>query len=438
MAKKKEMKVKGSDNQGNAIKVVFSSVIMSLALLMDILCIVRYPDHLEIVAGISLVFVLSVYVFTNSLLQMKLEDNHRKDELYDELFKSSKATYLMMRKNFDDIEEQLDLLEDKIGVPEEDIINAQKSIAKITISRNKENADAILNSNDKLLDKIFDFEDKLSELEGKLAANQKTVTEDIIKDLLIKNSELANLMRQIEIDLKKDIIAVSKNVSSSPVVMSAPIMPQQMQSMPQVTPVNNVMEDNNIEVPDFTEELSLEPEIALDDMVDDIDEMINEDPLIDFGEEIAGDDLSLGDIDLMADITADEELAMNVEEEPAVEEMVVEEPLIEEVVAEPEPEIVAEPEIEPVVEEASAAEAPVEEKPPMPDLSDPNHVMTPDEIAALLANTVEEPVAEEPVAEPEPVVEEAAVEEEKPAMPDLSDPNHVMTPDEIAALLANM
>jgi len=28
--------------------------------------------------------------------------------------------------------------------------------------------------------------------------------------------------------------------------------------------------------------------------------------------------------------------------------------------------------------------------------------------------------------------------EEKPAMPDMSDPGHVMTPDEIAALLANM
>ena len=74
----------------------------------------------------------------------------------------------------------------------------------------------------------------------------------------------------------------------------------------------------------------------------------------------------------------------------------------------------------------------VEEKPPMPDLSDPNKAMSPDEIAALFANMagadtpVEEPVIEEPVVE------------EKPPMPDLSDPNKVMSPDEIAALIANL
>ena len=51
--------------------------------------------------------------------------------------------------------------------------------------------------------------------------------------------------------------------------------------------------------------------------------------------------------------------------------------------------------------------------------------MTPDEIAALLGET-------------ESVIEEEPVKEEKAPMPDLSNPNHVMTPEEIAALLANM
>ena len=40
------------------------------------------------------------------------------------------------------------------------------------------------------------------------------------------------------------------------------------------------------------------------------------------------------------------------------------------------------------------------------------------------------------VAVVEPVVE--PVVEEKPPMPDMSDPNKTMSPDEIAALIANM
>ena len=78
-------------------------------------------------------------------------------------------------------------------------------------------------------------------------------------------------------------------------------------------------------------------------------------------------------------------------------------------------------------------ETPVEEAPPMPDLSDPNKMMSPDDIAALLANMGGDSApAEEPAPEPEPVAEE------KPPMPDLSDPNKTLSPDEIEALFANL
>ena len=99
-----------------------------------------------------------------------------------------------------------------------------------------------------------------------------------------------------------------------------------------------------------------------------------------------------------------------------------------------------------------------------PVSDDPNHVMTPDEIAAMFAgaSTAEsqveaEPIAEpvveetaeaEPVieaeAEPEAVIEEKAAEpvEEKAAtsVPDLSnnDPNKMLTPEEIEKLFANL
>ncbi len=65
-------------------------------------------------------------------------------------------------------------------------------------------------------------------------------------------------------------------------------------------------------------------------------------------------------------------------------------------------------------------------------------MMTMDEIAALLAaqdNSAPEPEpapAPEPTPEPEPAPEPTP----EPAPAVSSDPNHVMTPDEIAALIA--
>ena len=120
-------------------------------------------------------------------------------------------------------------------------------------------------------------------------------------------------------------------------------------------------------------------------------------------------------------------------------------------------------ETEPVIEaEAKATPEPVPVVTPVSD--DPNHVMTPDEIAAMFAGAstaesqveaepiaepvVEETAEEEPVieaeAEPEAVIEEKAAEpvEEKAAtsVPDLSnnDPNKMLTPEEIEKLFANL
>ena len=91
-----------------------------------------------------------------------------------------------------------------------------------------------------------------------------------------------------------------------------------------------------------------------------------------------------------------------------------------------EPEIVAEP----------AAE----EVPPMPDLSDPNKKLSPEEIAAMFANadSVSAPEAvEEPVVDSEPeIVAEPAVEEVSP-MSDLSEPNKKLSQEEITAIFAN-
>lgn len=147
------------------------------------------------------------------------------------------------------------------------------------------------------------------------------------------------------------------------------------------------------------------------------------------------------------------ELPEALTEEPVVED--VPEAIVEENAAEEEPEAI----VEEVVEEEPVAA-------PEPE-SDPNAMMTPDEIAKLIASqseTAEEPKAEEPKEEPVPepagdpnammsqdaisrliaAQSEAAEEpkaeepEEEPAPEPAGDPNAMMSQDDIAALLASM
>ena len=119
-----------------------------------------------------------------------------------------------------------------------------------------------------------------------------------------------------------------------------------------------------------------------------------------------------------------------------------------EAIVEPEPVAAPEPIVEP---EPVAASEPVAEpvQPAAEPASDSNRSLSPDEIAALFANMGNDSASEtkeEPVTEPEPEVTEEPIAAEAteapadstPPMPDLSDPNKTLSPDEIAALFANM
>ena len=418
--RKEDREVKAPQTQVAGLKIVFASIFMGASLMLDLYAMINYSKLLWLIGILSLVFVASVYFFSSSVLQLKFSAQMESDELYNDLFKSSKATYLMMKKSFEEIGQQLDEMESKMGVPQEEIINAQKSIAKISISRNKENTDALMNSNDRLLEKVYDFEDQLAKLEERVVAGQKASTTEAIQDVILRQQELSNLLKEVEIALKKDILSINSRIQSQPqpVVMASAPMPgpayvKDTFVQPEV-PVADHSEIPNDVLDDLIakagEELDRQAAgvnegtdqpgevISLDQMTSDEEPLISEEPLM--VEEPLMQEEPLVDetgfepdfldepvADLNDEIVADEPL-VEVEPEVSIEpEVLPEAGALDELEIPIEPEVAAEPEVPSEPEASIEPEAPAqEEKPPMPDLSDPNHVMTPDEIAALLAN----------------------------------------------------
>ena len=71
-------------------------------------------------------------------------------------------------------------------------------LPKVTISRNKENSDALMNSNDKLLEQIFNLSDRLDNLEKNVLEQQRIIVENANKDLLLKQQEMAASVKEME------------------------------------------------------------------------------------------------------------------------------------------------------------------------------------------------------------------------------------------------
>lgn len=458
MQEKAGKKGKNGQKKDSSLSVImFYSLAAMLCVIVELYLMICMPGLLPAIAVAGLAILGFTYLSLATLVKRVAAKEAEQEEQYASILKSEKASYLLIRKYFDEISEQLSLMEDKIADPFQEVIATQKATAKVTISRNKEHTDALMNSNDKLLDLVFQLEDKLDELSTAVSSGAVSQAESRNADLLQRQIDMTNQLsgqlREMELGLKNEILqAVNKMAMSSPQVVMAAPQPQAVPAQPQMA-----MPDPFADMPDLANP-DEEPE-PLSDVSDlpDLDE--EPEPLPDM---LDLPDLAEEDSEPVADTEFEPEFSEEPENLISPEEITEPDEIAEpeaELIPEPEPaaEELAEPEPEPVVEELPP-EPIAEEAAPMPDLSDPNKMMSPDDIAALLANIggeigaepevvadeIAKDIPDEPVGEPEILdteivsgPEEESVEEAAP-MPDLSDPNKAMSPDEIAALFANL
>ena len=416
------------------IQVIFLILISTLVILADFYAIINYPKEYMLIAAITVIFMICLWGVISGFFSLSALKEDRREEQYDSIFKSEKASYLMLRKYFDEIEGKIEILQKESKIPTEDIINAQKGIAKVVINRNKENADAIMNSNEQLMETFEHLENKLKESNDFIIESQKNVIYDNLKDIMEKQQVLSDSIKDMEIRL-------SQAITANPIQFTANVeMPKQTTDAPQSAPAMEAIPEPVVEEAAIAEpepvaviepepvieapepEPVVEPSPAADEAVADT---TNSDP----NRQLSADEIAA----LFASANAG---ATEPESEPA-----------EEVITEPVTEAPHVPEPEPVVEPGPAADEAVADT----TNSDPNRQLSADEIAALFASAnagatepesepaeevITEPVTEAPQApEPEPVSEP---EPAKSPVVDLNNTNRNLTPDEIAALFSSM
>ena len=360
------------------IQVIFLILISTLVLLADFYAIINYPREYMLIAAITVIFMICLWGVISGFFSLSALKEDRREEQYDSIFKSEKASYLMLRKYFDEIEEKIEILQKESKIPTEDIINAQKGIAKVVINRNKENADAIMNSNEQLMETFERLENKLKESNDFIIENQKNVIYDNLKDIMEKQQVLSDSIKDMEIRLSQAITAnpiqFTANVEMPKQTTEAPQLVPAMEAIPEPEPVQaneseqipEPIQINEPEpvvetphIPEPVSEIPHEPEPVVEPSpaAEAVADTTNSDP----NRQLSADEIAA----LFASANAG---ATEPESEPAEE--VIREPVTEAPQA-PEPEPVSEPE---------------HVKSPVVDLNNTNRNLTPDEIAALFSS----------------------------------------------------
>ena len=365
------------------IQVIFLILISTLVILADFYAIINYPKEYMLIAAITVIFMICLWGVISGVFSLNALKEDRREEQYDSIFKSEKASYLMLRKYFDEIEEKIEILQKESKIPTEDIINAQKGIAKVVINRNKENADAIMNSNEQLMETFERLENKLKESNDFIIESQKNVIYDNLKDIMEKQQVLSDSIKDMEIRLSQAITAnpiqFTANVEMPKQTTDAPQSAPVMEAIPEPEPVQ-ANESEQIPEPILVNEpepVVETPHVPEPEPVTEAPHVPEPEPVVEpspaAGEAVADTTNSDPNRQLSADEIAALFASANAgatepESEPA--EKVITEPVTEAPQA-PEPEPVSEPE---------------PAKSPVVDLNNTNRNLTPDEIAALFSS----------------------------------------------------
>ena len=384
------------------LQLMFMILIFMVVLLTDFYAIINYPEEYILIAVITVILLIYLWGVVNGLFTLRTLKEERREEQYDSIFKSEKASYLMLKKYFEEIEEKIDILQEASKVPTEAIIGAQKGIAKVVINRNKENADAIMGSNEQLLDAVERFDARLKESDEFIIENQKNVLYENLKEIMDRQQTLSDSIKDMEIRL-------SQVIAANPVQFTANVeMPKTITAMPSVSEAASQ--------PVTAQNSHIKHEVVDDFIVPAVDEPVDMAAAV----EPAAEPIAEPTIAPVA-----EQVNTNTAAEPVTEPIMEQKP-VETPASKPESTS------EPVVEPAPAAEEAAADT----ANSDPNRQLSADEIAALFAGANAGVAEPEPASEPEPVVEPAPATEEAAADTANSDPNRQLTADEIAALFA--
>ena len=345
------------------LSLVISILIAACLFVADLYIMINMPQNVLALVAVNVLFLAAIYYVIDAVTRQISAAAERKEEQYDSIFKSEKASYLLLRKTFDDLYELIEKGNQSRKTNVEDIIHAQKAVAKVSIGRSKENADALMNSNDRIMEKISMLEavlsDNVPQPSSETNKNDSAYAQNILDNqnkILQQLEVLQNTLNTIGADAKIAAESAKQNFFTEERILAEENkIEKEEPSLMEETPIEeepSVMEETPIEEePSVMEETPVEeePSVMEETPIEEVPSDMEETSI--GKEEVSSpeEDLSKYD-DIMVDTLTDSDDNVPVEKIPLEDETVV------------------------------------DDEPAMPDLSDPNKFMTPDEIAALIAN----------------------------------------------------
>ena len=360
------------------LKLTFSILIISALFIIELYFMMNFPESYLVIGIIGLAILCFVYLITDLTFKMQNEKELLREKEYESIYKGEKVNYILMKQGFADLEEMIKGNRSVVDFPVDELVHAQKAVGKVTIQRGKENTSAILNANEKLMDRLLAFEDKLDEINNFIASSQENNPQEIVSALQGTFTETKDSIQDTVYELSESTRNQINTVASA-----LDEMKQRIESVDEKASAFDEMKKLIASVEQKSSELSMDEVRTAPVYRETIQEPMTM-PKLMIEEPVIPEEPVLPEEPMEIPTPIEEEMVL------PEESMEIPMPVAEEIVPPEEPMEIPTPiKEEPIPpEEPVKAPLPIMEEPvaPLPNTSDPGHMMTPEEIASLLAN----------------------------------------------------
>ena len=328
--------------QENSKMLIISILGIAILFVADLYVMINNPGNFVVFSIITILMLVWIFIFTRQMVKFQQQKRKKETEQLEELFRGQKANYLQQKKVSEQIAEVKTLLQ---HASVEDIVTAQKALAKVTISRSRENAEALMNSNDEVRQKMNQLLEDVSAVSEKMSEQQKAMIDEHIKGMLEREEQILGKLQEIDDSVKNEISEAVEKLQTVAVTPAAEPMPQAAEPVFEPEAVEEPLPELEPEVaeeslPEFEPEAveeplpELEPEVT-EEPLPELEPEVAEKPLPELEPEATEEpevaeeplpDLDFG-LDLGSDLLGEPEATEATAEEPVLESEMTEEQL---------------------------------------------------------------------------------------------------------------
>lgn len=206
------------------LQLVIAVMITAALFLAELYVMINESDNVILLVGVAVLILIALYFVIDAVIDGTNEKNISDRELYDNIYRSEKASYNLLKKNMEEISKQVKMLE---GGKKEDnsaeIIKSQKAIAKVVMSKTNETQDRLfieLNNleaslNDSihgLSEKLSGFQEEIERLADHIAHINEQAILEVSKKGTEESSEQISTPEQIKAPIEEETVLAQEEI----------------------------------------------------------------------------------------------------------------------------------------------------------------------------------------------------------------------------------